>query len=82
MDITTTTSGHEGLIRGVYGYSKAEAKRAEDDGLPALLPDGNRWKQAALDHRYGWHYDGCPKFCPQFGTDQARPITSEQEGSK
>ena len=53
-----------------YGYTKADAKRAEDDGLPALLPDGNKGKAAALDHRYGKHHDGCPTTCPQFGTDK------------
>lgn len=56
-----------------YGYTKAEAKRAEDDGLPAVLPDGNRWKAGALAHRYGHHFAGCPTGCPQFGTDAATP---------
>jgi len=55
-----------------YGYTKEDAARAEIEGLPAILPNGNRWKSAALDHRYGKHYDGCPKQCPHFGTSEAK----------
>ena len=56
-----------------YGYTKTDAAQAEIDGLPAILPEGNRWKSSALDHRFGEHYDGCPTYCPHFGTDRAKP---------
>jgi hypothetical protein len=47
-----------------YGKTKSEAVRAYREGLPSLLPDGNRWRRIVELHRWGYHgtvpATGCP----------------------